>query len=104
MHEAANCQKKSGSLVKRILGAAKFYENGPMKREKILEKMIFQHLAKKGYKIYKCGFKVIASNPIFGASPDGIGENFVVEIKCPISDKTFCDYLKDENITNKYKA
>lgn len=43
--------------------------------------------------------------PIFGASPDGIGADFVVEIKCPSSGKTFKNYIFDENnISPKCRA
>lgn len=43
--------------------------------------------------------------PIFGASPDGIGADFVVEIKCPSSEKSFKNYILDENnISPKCRA
>ncbi|KAJ8913990.1 hypothetical protein NQ315_008982 [Exocentrus adspersus] len=42
--------------------------------------------------------------PIFGASPDAIIDNFVVEIKCPTKEKTVTNYIKSNQIVNKYKA
>lgn len=42
--------------------------------------------------------------PLFGASPDGISEEFVVEIKCPFSKKNFKNYIRDGEVTKKYMA
>ncbi|KAG7304952.1 hypothetical protein JYU34_010368 [Plutella xylostella] len=39
-----------------------------------------------------------------GASPDGVTKDCVIEIKCPISAKTFQAYVKNNEICNKYKA
>lgn len=104
LYAAAKCKTKEGSLVKQILGASKMYQNAPMKRGKKLEKEILKQLAAKGFRIKKCGFNVISTHPIFGASPDGIGEDYVVEIKCPISNTTFKDYICNGQITDKHKA
>ena len=104
LYEAAQCKTKDGSLVKQILGATKLYENQHMKRGKKLEKLVLKQLAAKGYKIKKCGFKIVPSHPIFGASPDGIGENYILEIKCPISNQTFKNYLCNGQVMDKFKS
>lgn len=39
-----------------------------------------------------------------GASPDGIGDDFMVEIKCPIKEKTIKSYVQDGIIKNKVRA
>lgn len=42
--------------------------------------------------------------PIFGASPDAMGDDFVVKVKCPNSEKALAQYISQGNITAKYKA
>lgn len=39
--------------------------------------------------------------PIFGASPDGINDAYVFEIKCPIKSETVQDYVRDGVLQNK---
>ena len=104
LHEASKCQTTSGSLVKQIIGAAKMYETKAMERGKVLEKQVFTELTKSGFVIKKCGLLLNSTIPIFGASPDAIGIDYVVEIKCPISWKCFKTYIFENQITNKYKA
>ncbi|KYM94014.1 hypothetical protein ALC62_15371 [Cyphomyrmex costatus] len=57
-----------------------------------------------GQKLERCGLKLSANFPIFGASPDGIGYDFVVEIKCPSTDKGFKTFLPNGQINLKCKA
>ncbi|KAL7289367.1 hypothetical protein TKK_0016570 [Trichogramma kaykai] len=102
IHEAAHCQTSSGSLVKKILGASKKYLSAAMTRGSSLEEEVFIELKRQGHKIEKCGLFLIA--PIFGASPDGIGEDFIVEIKYPSSENNFLNYICNGNISEKYKA
>jgi hypothetical protein len=40
---------------------------------------------------------------LFGASPDGITDNFIVEIKCPWSSKTKIKYFDDNGPKMKHK-
>lgn len=42
--------------------------------------------------------------PIFGASPDSLTNELIVEIKCPSSENAVNNYMKDREITYKYKA
>lgn len=39
-----------------------------------------------------------------GASPDGITEQYVIEVKCPLTDKAMCRYIKDNQVPLKYKT
>lgn len=104
LHEAAKCRTADGYLIKQIIGTAKVYDSLCMKRGRDLEDYVFKKLEEKGYKIQKCGFMLIPSHPILGASPDGIADDFIVEIKCPISQKTVKNYVHEGTITPKYKA
>lgn len=60
--------------------------------------------ALKNIKINESGLILNKCFPLFGASPDGISKNFVIEIKCPISQKTMNNYVRDGEITKKYMA
>ncbi|XP_061706708.1 uncharacterized protein LOC133517409 [Cydia pomonella] len=101
IYEIAHCKTPHGSLVEEILGGCKAPETKSMKRGKILEKRVLNKVKTDINKeIKECGFLII--DGIFGASPDGVGDDFVVEIKCPISEKTKKNYIKNGQIANKF--
>lgn len=50
------------------------------------------------------GFFLLPSYLVFGASPEAISQEYVVEVKCPSSDKQIKNYMKQGEITNKFKA
>lgn len=102
LHEAAHC-KTDGVLVQQILGGYKVPETQAIKRGKRLEPRIIAELEKKlKVDIKKTGFILIDS--VVGASPDGVTKDFVIEIKCPISAKTFKNYIRNNELTEKVKA
>ena len=39
------------------------------------------------------GLILSSSFPVFGASPDAINDDFVVEIKCPMNERSYLNYL-----------
>ncbi|XP_063384862.1 uncharacterized protein LOC134670968 [Cydia fagiglandana] len=97
IYEIAQCQTPNGCLVEQLLGGCKAPETKAIKRGKNLEKSVLNQLQQEINKdINETGFIIV--DGIFGASPDGIGDDFVVEIKCPISDKTKKTYIKDGQI------
>ena len=51
--------------------------------------------AELGLRIKRCGLFISSENPLFPASPDGIGADFVVEIKSPMYDRTVPLYIKN---------
>ncbi|KAK4882633.1 hypothetical protein RN001_005952 [Aquatica leii] len=106
LYAAAHCQKSEGVLVEQILGACKFKLTQAMKRGQILEKEVLKELEQSiKKKIQKVGLLVTGDHPELGASPDGLCEDTVIEIKCPSAAKTFKNYLtKDKQIVAKYKA
>lgn len=84
IYEASKCQKPNGSLVNRIIGTAKVYDTIYVKRGRKLEQSVIAEVVRKyQISINKCGLILMSSLPMFGALPDGIGSNFIVEIKCP---------------------
>lgn len=43
--------------------------------------------------------------PVFGATPDGINDDFVIEVKCPTSKRSMLSYITDKNeVAPKYMA
>ncbi|CAH0599465.1 unnamed protein product [Chrysodeixis includens] len=102
LYEAAHC-KTDGTLVEHILGGYKVPETKSILRGRKLEKHVLKVIEDKLHvKIKQSGFMLI--NGILGASPDGVGEDFVVEIKCPASEKTVKSYIQNDIVNNKYKT
>lgn len=105
LHEAAHCDTANGSFVQRLLGASKKFDSKAMNRGRHLEKAVIQEIEKQiNVHLAESGFILIPDFPIFGASPDAIGSNFVVEVKCPNSQKILVQYISNGNITARYKA
>lgn len=80
LYEASKCTTFAGSLVEEILGGGKIIETPAMARGIFLSKHY----------------------PIYGASPDGLTDTHVVEVKCPLKEKTVSHYISaDGKICNK---
>lgn len=93
MFEVSRCQSKSGSLVDLMLGA-KLIQSPAMERGIRLEKEVLAKVeALKPTKFQICGLLLSPDFPFFGASPDGINEDYVLEIKCPFSLKSKLSYI-----------
>lgn len=105
VHEAAHCHTLEGSLVETILGASRLKDTAAMIRGRKLEKNVRKEVEKiKGIKIYPSGLNIKHEHPVMGASPDGICDDYVIEIKCPSSIKAISSYIKNDKITDKYYA
>ncbi|XP_074115102.1 uncharacterized protein LOC141537822 [Cotesia typhae] len=89
-HEASRCNTTDGMLVELLVGGQKLRNTKAMERGKQLEAMVLRRVEQKLKKKFKkCGLFLSEQYPHLGASPDAIDEEFVVEIKCPTSDKSF---------------
>lgn len=107
LFEASRCKTNEGSLVNVILGATKVTTNNAMERGIKLEGEVLKEVRNRlGVKIEKSGLVLIPESPIFGASPDGISEKAVFEIKCPLTEKSFKTYFNDNQTmpADKYLA
>nr|CAH7761146.1 unnamed protein product [Callosobruchus chinensis] len=94
IYEVSHCGTQDGSLVENIMGAYSFKETEAIKRGKSLEKQVVAALEKiESIKIHKCGFILNKNFPIVGVSPDGITDEFVIEVKCPSKNKNFKNYI-----------
>lgn len=59
-----------------------------------MEAKVIGVLAKeRGRMPKKCGLLLDSSLPQYGASPDGLLDEYIIEIKCPTTEKTFKTYL-----------
>ncbi|XP_063696094.1 uncharacterized protein LOC134827403 [Culicoides brevitarsis] len=103
IHQASRCKTKNGSLVDSIMGKKSGWSFA-MQRGTDLEDRVFAVLKKElaSEKLRQCGIFLDANLPHLAASPDGIAENFVVEIKCPATPKTHAEYLTVETLNPKY--
>ncbi|XP_077275587.1 uncharacterized protein LOC143904644 [Temnothorax americanus] len=105
IYEAAHCKTLNGTFVQQIIGASKIFDSQAMQRGKRLEKEVLVEVGKITRLPFKdCGLILLPSFPVLGASPDAIGDDFVVEVKCPSSSKTFDQFLPHEEINEKCKA
>lgn len=105
LYEVARCKTSPGSLIETITGGLQIKETEAMKRGKTLEKKVLNVLAAQVSSTFEhVGLLLSPKHPLFGASPDAISKDFVVEIKCPSTTKTVTIYIKDGVISNKCKA
>ncbi|KAI4468013.1 hypothetical protein MML48_2g00001847 [Holotrichia oblita] len=105
LFEIAHCKTPEGTLVESIIGAYKVRDTKFMKRGRLLEKKVLRCVEQQlQCKVNECGFFTMPLFPVLGASPDGISKDHVIEIKCPSSVKNINSYIKDNNITAKFKG
>ncbi|KAI4455472.1 hypothetical protein MML48_9g00002312 [Holotrichia oblita] len=104
-YDVLHC-KTDGSLVELILGAYKVPDTKAIRRGKYLEPKVISKLQQQlSLPLRNCGLTICEKYPFVSATPDAIGKDLVVEIKCPFSEKTMKNYLTtDKKITPRYKA
>ncbi|KAL0879693.1 hypothetical protein ABMA27_003408 [Loxostege sticticalis] len=102
--EVSRCKTRDGTLIALILGG-KIPDTQSMKRGRTLEdyvrKTVIEILRKP---INKCGLLLSSTYPMIAGSTDGIFEDGIIEIKCPLSEKTYKNYVKNGEPTEKYNA
>lgn len=101
--EVSRCKTRDGSLINRILGLGSFKGNLATKRGIRLEGDVVKQVeSEKNMEFFNCGFLIDPKYPFFGVSPDGINDTHVIEIKCPLKESTFTDYiLPDGTVSEK---
>ncbi|RVE51656.1 hypothetical protein evm_003628 [Chilo suppressalis] len=105
-YEVAHCKTLNGSLVESILGGKSIKDTTAMKRGRVLEPLVLAEIKKRtGIKFKKQGIILKKNLPVFGASPDGISDDYILEIKCPINENTFKKYFDSNyNPSSRYLA
>lgn len=103
IHQASRCKTKNGSLVDSIMGKRSGWSFA-MQRGTNLEDKVFNVLKKEmsSHNLKKCGIYLDPFLPNMAASPDGIADTFVLEIKCPATPKTYAEYICVERLQRKY--
>uniref|UniRef100_A0A182J5H9 YqaJ domain-containing protein n=1 Tax=Anopheles atroparvus TaxID=41427 RepID=A0A182J5H9_ANOAO len=103
MYEASRCTMLNGSLTNKIMGISSGFSFA-MKRGTDLEGHVFAVLKKEYPGLRNTGLVLDPQFPWMGASPDGICEEFVLEIKCPYTQKTYDCYVDVSKLSKKYFA
>ena len=104
LHETTRCTMKKGSLVDKFLGKKSGWSFAMM-RGTILEEFVFEEVKKEFPSLSRSGLIMNQNiHPFFAASPDGIHEDFVLEIKCPNTKNTFETYIDVNKLSKKYFA
>lgn len=104
IHEASRCTMTKGSLTDKFMGKSGGFSFAMM-RGTVLEEFVFEEVKKEFPDLQRSGLIINANvNPFFAASPDGIHEDFVLEIKCPGTPNTFLQYTNIEKLSRKYFA
>ncbi|KAL1493914.1 hypothetical protein ABEB36_009594 [Hypothenemus hampei] len=103
VYEVAKAKKLNGSLQERVFGAQLPLTSDAVKRGKCLEKEVIEIVKqKRSLKINKSGLYLRKDFPIFGASPDGISDEYVIDMKCPSKEATVKNYLHNGIVAKKY--
>lgn len=103
IHEASRCTMLNGSLTSKIMGLSSGFSFA-MKRGTDLEGHVFAVLQKEYPSLRNTGLVLDPQFPWMGASPDGISDDFVLEIKCPYTPKTYECYVDVKKLSKKYFA
>uniref|UniRef100_A0A182YR70 YqaJ domain-containing protein n=1 Tax=Anopheles stephensi TaxID=30069 RepID=A0A182YR70_ANOST len=101
IQEAARCTMLNGSLRNRIMGVSSGFSMA-MKRGTDLEGHVLAELRKEYPELRDAGLILDPACPWMGASPDGICDEFVLEIKCPYTPKTHECYVDVKKLSSKY--
>ncbi|XP_058121018.1 uncharacterized protein LOC131283145 [Anopheles ziemanni] len=103
IHEASRCTMLNGSLTDKIMGLSRGFSFA-MKRGTDLEGHVFAVLKKEYPNLRNTGLVLDPQFPWMGASPDGICDEFVLEIKCPYTQKTYDCYVDVTKLSKNYFA
>lgn len=92
--DATRCSTPNGYLVNQLLGLTKVPSTVEMQRGIRLQEEVIHVVSKKlNVPLKRCGLLLDPQYPVIGASPDAIGPNFVVEIKCPMTQENVKNYV-----------
>lgn len=104
LYETTRCTVKNGSLVDKYLGKSSGW-SFMMYRGTVLEEYVFKEVQQEYPSLKRCGLIMChEKHPLFAASPDGLHDDFVLEIKCPGTPNTFQMYTNIDKLNKKYFA
>ncbi|CAO1420717.1 unnamed protein product [Diamesa hyperborea] len=96
----------TNSFEKTFLGEHLVYSYKTIATERgaILEDYVFKELLDEFPGLRKSGLVIDKEYPVIAASPDGIHDDFVLEIKCPWAPHTHLTYLDIKTLNPQYLA
>lgn len=96
--EVTRCTPRGvNNLRNGILGYSSGYSSFAMKRGLRLQNQVIAKVSRLlKSPLSSCGLLLDPKHPAIGASPDAVGPNFVIEIKCPSSQNTLKNYVSDK--------
>ena len=81
-----------------ILGAGTINDQEAIKHSSSLKPLVLEAVMEHtGIVSTKFGLVIESTLPIFCASPAGVGDDCVLEVKCPLSHESMKDYVDDED-------
>ncbi|XP_059469761.1 uncharacterized protein LOC132193234 [Neocloeon triangulifer] len=96
--------KRGSTLVRKVFGA-KFKPTEAMRRGLALEEKLRKQFARENnVKVSEGWLCLSAEYPLYGASPDGVGKNFIIEIKSPFRNENVTNFVRDGKPTPKVLA
>ncbi|KAF4528770.1 hypothetical protein B566_EDAN016958 [Ephemera danica] len=104
LHETAQCKTSNGVLKAKIFGAKSVFLSPAMERGIKLEAEVKKVLEQEAsITISESGTFIHPLYPAFAASPDGVTEELVVEVKCPSSHDRVSAYIDVKSLQPKEK-
>ncbi|CAO1309752.1 unnamed protein product [Diamesa serratosioi] len=102
LHETSRCKSTTGVLATKFLGDRGGFSFAMM-RGTVLEEHVFNEIQKEYPGLRQAGTVINPQiHPFVSASPDGIHDDFVLEIKCPLNDKTHATHIDLTKLSKKY--
>ena len=104
--EASNFKTKDGVLTDMLFGATRLNDTVAMNKYRTPEAEVLKQVSVlRKVVIHRIGLVLCDRLPLFGASPDGITDDCVVEVKGPMSVHSHVNYIDSKgNISQKCKA
>ncbi|XP_047995676.1 uncharacterized protein LOC125233652 [Leguminivora glycinivorella] len=103
-YEFSRCKTTDGTLIALIMGG-RIPDTNAMKRGRLLEDEVRETVSTSlGKTINKCGLFISKKYPMIAGSPDGVCDDSIIEIKCPVSTKTYKNYVINGKPTKKFYA
>ncbi|KAJ8914159.1 hypothetical protein NQ315_016238 [Exocentrus adspersus] len=88
--------RANGALTESIMGACKHLDTSSVSRGKMLEPVILKRVSNlRHININKVGLFINKNFPILGAAPDGMTNDYCIEVKCPSLEKTIENYKRN---------
>lgn len=94
IYEASKCHTQNGYLKNLIMGSVSIPNNYAMSRGLSLQEDVIDAVSQElDESLSCCGLILDSEHPAIGASPDAVGPDFVVEIKCPTTKQSVRNFI-----------